>query len=398
VEPYWNVVVVRHPPPPPGSRAPPSRSMVAYAGADRACAERTAAGLRGIGADVALVEGDPGSLCGRHPTQLAGESCTACAAHICAACRADAAGRSVCAGCAARARHRVRNTRLRKLLAFFVLAVFFQQAWGWNRRENALVDATGPVRVAFIQFVRPEAVGADIVDEMTRIGLPAVAPWYQAERARYTGSGGGDLHADILGPFVADVRPPAVPRDPDFFDLLRVSLAFPSYFHDLARAHGVDPEAYGARVYIVYGKESDDLAADSRGSRKGRIAVSFVPVGSSLAYAQLTVTHELGHIFGAPDQYDPDSFLAEFPAGYVQPWADPPYPQRWAEVMAVDIPISPNDEREVRGLDDVRVGYRTAAHFGWIAEQQAEVYYSPSIRGPELALIATEADTDIGTR
>lgn len=278
------------------------------------------------------------------------------------------------------------NRRLRQLFATFLFAAFLQQAYAWLRHEESLVDATGVVRVAFVQLVRPEAVGAPLITAMNAegSGLASLAPWYAAERGRYTGSGGPVLVAGILGPWVTDVDPPAIPeRDPTWIDQLSVSFAFPRYFHDLAWAHGVDPDAYGARVYIVYGDDAWSDAADSRGSRKGRPAVAFVPTSSTLAYAQVAVAHELGHILGGLDLYD-SSFFATFPAGYVEPWKDPLFPQRFAELMAVDIPLTARSEREVSSLDQVRVGFQTAADFGWIPEIQAETYYAT--RGASEAL------------
>ena len=175
--------------------------------------------------------------------------------------------------------------------------------------------------------------------------------------------------------------------DAPWWRILLQSWRYPRYFHALARSHGEEPDARGARVYVIYGKERGDLAADSRGSRKGRIAVSFIPVNtSSSAYARVTVAHELSHVLGARDLYDPDTFLAQYPAGYVQPFARPLFPQRYAEIMAVDIPYSPTDEREVRSLDEVRVGYRTAADMGWISPEQADLFYAPQDVSPDAML------------
>jgi hypothetical protein len=346
-------------------------------------------GLRARGAEVVLVEGEAGSYCTTHPTQLNVARCTACAERICHGCQV-AAGASLCPCCAAVQKRRKRNTYVRQLFALFVFIVFLLQLGSWRGREAALVDATGTIRVAFIQLVRPEAAGHPLVRAMDEGGIQAITRWFDEERARYGAPGGPVLAADVLGPWVTPVNPPSVPdRDTSWARQLGVSLAFPRYFHGLARRHGVDPDAYGARVYMVYGTETGDLVSDSRGSRTGRVAVSFLPVGaSSLAYAQVTVAHELAHILGANDQYDPDTFLARFPEGYVQPWAERPYPQTYAELMAVDRPISPTDEQEVTSLDQVRIGYRTAAELGWISAEQADRYYTPLLTTPEARLAA----------
>ena len=381
--PSWQVVVLRSPPGMTGV----DRAFVASVGS-YALSSRVVDEVRARGWTAALLEAQPEALCQWHPPQFADGSCQDCGRAVCGNCRARARGADRCPACEARVVARRRSTRLRQLFMMFLLAAVGVESLRWVARENQSVDATAQVRVAFVQLLQPDAVGAPMVDRMDEIGIPAIADWYAAERARYTGSEAPFIDADVLGPWLENVRPPMLPaREPSLFEQLRVALAYPNYFHDLARANGVDPDAYGARVYVIYGRDGGDLAGDSRGSRKGRIAVSFVNVDDTLAYGQVTLAHELGHIFGADDLYDEDTYLAKFPEGYVQPWAEEPYPQRFAELMAVDIPTSPTGEREIHTLNQVRVGYRTAASFGWIPEERAAAYSARGVFAADQALV-----------
>jgi hypothetical protein len=86
-------------------------------------------------------------------------------------------------------------------------------------------------------------------------------------------------------------------------------------------------------------------------------------------YAVLTVLHEVVHALGATDKYD-DSFRAVFPDGYAEPYRDPLHPQRFAEIMAVDLPLSISTEREPDPLTEVRVGHVTAAELVWLEEPE----------------------------
>lgn len=385
--PVWQVVLLR---PPPGAQEQ-HRPLIVSAGR-WAESNRVLDGVRRRGWTAAILEADPEALCAWHPPQFRDGTCQDCGRPVCGSCRGRARGADRCPPCETAVRTRRRNTRLRQLFMVFLFTAFATEAFRWVSHERHVVDATGPVRVAFVQLVQPDAVGAPLVDEMDERGIPAIADWFASERARYGGGAGPFVEADVLGPWVKNVQPPLLPaRQPSLLDQLKVAFAFPNYFHDLARANGVDPDAYGARVYVVYGRDGGDLAGDSRGSRKGRIAVSFVNVDDTLAYAQVTLAHELGHIFGAPDQYDEVSYRARFPEGFVQPWAEPPYPQTYAELMAVDVPLGPLTEREITSLDEVRVGYRTAAAFGWIDEERAAAYYAPGVFAAD-ALLAASAE------
>ena len=347
--------------------------------------ELLAAALRNAGAEVVVMEeASVGrSLCASHTAQITAHNCTACGTAICPGCRLDAKGELLCGSCSGVITRRARNTRLRQLVVVFAFAVFLFQLSKFMLREQELLDPSGPIDVAIYQFVRPEAAKSPLIRQLNSAhpdqSLRAIAAWYTQEHARYTGDSSPYLHLTVHGPWVTDVHPPPLAdADAAWWRILLQGWRYPRYFHALARDHDQDPDAHGARVYVIYGNERGDLAADSRGSRKGRIAVSFIPVNtSSIAYAQETIAHELTHILGASDLYDPDTYLAQYPQGFVQPWARPPFPQRYAEIMAVDVPDSPATEHEITSLHQARIGYRTAADIGWITKEQADLYYTP---------------------
>jgi hypothetical protein len=67
--------------------------------------------------------------------------------------------------------------------------------------------------------------------------------------------------------------------------------------------------------------------------------------------------------------------LAIWPEGYAEPHRRPALPQRFGELMAVDVPVSDTREREAEALRDVRVGARTAAEWGWVPAWMADDHY-----------------------
>jgi hypothetical protein len=285
-----------------------------------------------------------------------------------------------------------RRRRIRKLFSLFVFAVFLLGVSQYIRAERDAIDPEGPVSIGVFQFAPAAVIGAPLVARLNAAegddSLRSVARWLDAEHQRYRGGGPGYARLTVRGPWPEAVSPPRLgdPKAP-WYETAWRSYQYPRYFHELARDRGVDPDDFGARLYVIYGRDTDDLASHSRGSRKGRVAIAWIDVDEpNPAYALETVAHELCHVLGAEDLYGEDNFLARYPDGYVQPHARPLYPQQYAEVMAGDIPHSPSTEAEITSLDQARVGYRSAALMGWIPPEQAELYYAAVAVNPEGAL------------
>jgi hypothetical protein len=84
------------------------------------------------------------------------------------------------------------------------------------------------------------------------------------------------------------------------------------------------------------------------------------------AQNNIVVAHEVLHTLGASDKYDPASNLPLFPEGYGEPQAEPRYPQRLAEIMAVRRAMAPTEAAMPDALDQVVVGPATAAEINWL--------------------------------
>ena len=400
----WRVLLVRVPSEAratiestlPGKRRilPGELPLVVRTTGDPHAAQATANRLRGAGAVVLLIE-EPaegaGGFCVHHPAQIAAQECIVCARPTCPSCTEEAGDEQVCADCRREGKAPGMRVRRRQLFVIFLFAVFLYQVLDFVRSDREAVDPLGRVRVAVFQFVPPGEGAAQIVRELNSTpaqGAPVtslrqIAGWFNEERSRYGGSR-NYLKVDVQGPWEGVVDPPEL-YEPDL-PPWRLSLRaweYARYFKALALDQGVDPDSYAARVYLVYGRDSEDFAAHSRGSERGRVAVVYVDLDERNAgYAAVTVAHELAHTLGADDLYDPQTMLAIHPEGYVEPFADPIFPQRFAELMAVDVPIGPRREREVQSLDEVRLGYDSAAAMGWIDQAQADVFYKPASMSP----------------
>lgn len=79
---------------------------------------------------------------------------------------------------------------------------------------------------------------------------------------------------------------------------------------------------------------------------------------------QVVIVHELMHTLGATDKYGAGN-LPAFPQGYAEPYREPLYPQRAAEIMGGRIPLSKDEARMPVSLREVIIGIYTAAEINW---------------------------------
>lgn len=121
------------------------------------------------------------------------------------------------------------------------------------------------------------------------------------------------------------------------------------------------------RVFAVYhDPQAHSTLAHSYGLEKAQVGVAHL-FAARAAYGrnQVVLAHELFHILGATDKYDPDTDLPLYPTGYADPEQRPLLPQRRAEIMAGRVPLGPGRAEMPASLDTVLVGPATALEIGW---------------------------------
>jgi hypothetical protein len=103
----------------------------------------------------------------------------------------------------------------------------------------------------------------------------------------------------------------------------------------------------------------------SVGMRKGRYGIVKAYARSGFqASNHVIFTHELLHVLGATDKYVLSSGQPIHPDGFAEPDRVPLFPQRFAEIMGGQIPLSPQDAAMPKGLSECRIGRVTAAEIG----------------------------------
>ena len=121
------------------------------------------------------------------------------------------------------------------------------------------------------------------------------------------------------------------------------------------------------RLFVLYHDPTRTTRAlHSLALRKGQIALvhAFASVAMNGDNA-VVIAHELLHVFGASDKYDPATNAPRFPDGFAEPGRVPRYPQRLAEIMAGRRSISATAFEAPASLDECVVGAATAVEIHW---------------------------------
>ena len=133
-----------------------------------------------------------------------------------------------------------------------------------------------------------------------------------------------------------------------------------------SRQDGLAPD--DVRMFVIFQKRKDDrLLERSVGIKNGSYGVvNAVASRQMAARNRIIITHELMHILGATDKYDPVSGQPFAPDGLANPAQSPLYPQQRAEIMGGRIATSSNDWRRPASLKSCVVGSVTAREIGWM--------------------------------
>lgn len=397
----WRVVITRLPHGPldaiqdafprPREVSEAALPLVVRTTTDLDAAQLTANRLREAGAIVVLME-EPSkqdAFCSIHTSRLAETICQVCRHPICLQCIQEANEVPLCSEHMQLRQRQKRILRLRQLFLLFLLTAFGYETLSFIQADRQRVDPTGPVTVALMQFVEPGYASAKIISQLNDPESPMhfqrIADLFNSEHTRYTNTSMDYLGLEIHQPQERHIQPPQLTsEDSSWWELTRASWSYLRYFDQLARSAGVSQDDVGVQLFLIFGPQSSDLAAHSRGSERGRTAVSYVAVEEhNPAYALITLAHELGHTLGAMDRYDIDTSLCSHPEGFMEPFSRPLYPQEFAELMAVDVPLGPGIEGEVRDPSQIRIGHRSAAEMRWISADQADQFYTPNTVRPE---------------
>lgn len=191
----------------------------------------------------------------------------------------------------------------------------------------------------------------------------AIENWLQVEGARYGLASEKPVQFQLGAPLFES--PPVPPREGGWFSTTRWSLELQSWAddHDLLPS-GLKPDI---RLFLLYyDPETHPRLPHSLGLQKGLVGIVHLFADRRQAGGnRFVIAHEMLHTLGATDKYDLQSNQPLHPDGYAEPFAQPLFPQKLAEIMGGRIPASETASETPADIDAARVGPVTAAEIRW---------------------------------
>jgi len=235
-----------------------------------------------------------------------------------------------------------------------------------DQRRTRRVTWQRPVQVS-VTLVS-EAPLPPQVEEAWRDGVADLQVWFEREAQR--------LAAPLERPFIVELRtsqqrsPLPAPFRPtgDWFDDLKGGWVFRRELLALAGPGG------DLHLVVALGSASANAAGIVEGIAEAGGEVGLVSASvqdTELTLELLATAHETLHLVGALDAYTASGH-ARVPEGLAEPQRVPPFPQRFAEVMAGELPESGDTGRLPRTLDEVRIGPTTARAIAWEVPKDPE--------------------------
>lgn len=249
------------------------------------------------------------------------------------------------------------------ILLSVLLVLLLYAAHDWlGRRERTKWERT--LNVALI-VVQESAVAASALD-LLRGRVPVLEAQLDAEFRRYRSDGPRPFEFTMYGP--VDERTPTPSHKAEgAWELVRYAWALLSFTRDVDHRASVPTRGFDARLYLVVRPpaNSEQSLVEGAGEQGGRVGVAKAELADDMTdFALFVAAHELFHNLGATDKYSSDGHTL-VPAGLAEPALSPTFPQRRAEIMARNRPITADSEVPPTSLSQLGIGPLTAAEIGW---------------------------------
>lgn len=191
-----------------------------------------------------------------------------------------------------------------------------------------------------------------------------IGQFVQQQASRYGREFESPLFFQVARPLT--VLPPALPVADSGPSVMLWSLKMRWWAWRNTGQDGLAPD--DVRMFVLYQKgKTDGPLERSVGIKNGSYGVvNAVASRQMAARNRIVIAHELMHVLGATDKYDPYNGQPTAPDGLANPGQSPLYPQNQAEIMAGRIAMSANNWRRPATLRQCVVGEVTATEIGWL--------------------------------
>lgn len=167
-----------------------------------------------------------------------------------------------------------------------------------------------------------------------------------------------------LGPIITEIPPAPPSLNASRLEIILWSLKFRWFAWQHKPSVGLPIDI---KLYLLYHDvKTHTRLLHSTALKKGQIGrVNLFAARDQHAGNTVVIAHELLHTLSATDKYDLNTNAPLLPQGYAEPYMQPLYPQKIAEIMAGKIPLSPDRARMARNLDETIIGRPTSREIGW---------------------------------
>jgi hypothetical protein len=216
------------------------------------------------------------------------------------------------------------------------------------------------VRIYAVSGDDREATGK-YIDSLTKHSFTAIEKYVNREARRY-GIPIDAIEVEYNGRLQSG--PPQPPSGQSVLENIWWSLKFRAWAAH--RAWNSDQDDGDVELFVTYYDiETTQSLRHSVGLEGGLIGIINAFADKSYRGSnQVVITHELMHTLGAEDKYGMNS-IPLHPQGYAQPYQQPLYPQRKAEIMGGRIPLKAQQAKMPESLAEVVIGVYTAAEINW---------------------------------
>ena len=199
-------------------------------------------------------------------------------------------------------------------------------------------------------------------EKLTPAAFTEIGVFVEQQARRYGRVLDNPLVIQVAKPL--EILPPELPRENSGLKVALWSLKMRWWVWRNGDQDGLAPAHI--KIFVLYqNRKPEGQLERSVGVQNGSYGVvNAVASRQMAARNRIIIAHELMHILGASDKYNPASGQPITPDGLANPQQSPLYPQNRAEIMAGRIATSANQWRRPANLKSCVIGAATATEIG----------------------------------